>query len=425
NLMKEFGFDEPQAEAIVTLRLYRLTNTDITQLRAEFAELANKIEETQAILDNPNVMNHVITKELKAIREEYGDARRTKLEDEVSELVIDRTSMVANERVVVTVSRDGYLKKVSMRSYQASEGTPTGLKAGDELIGSLECDTLDTLLLFTSKGNYAFLPVWQCEDGKWKEIGAHLNKTVRIDGDDKIRNAVLVKNFETWAWIVTVSASGQIKKSRVSDFMVQRNNRVMPAMSMKKGDELVKAFLVYNNDRILVLSKDGFANIYPADQIPTMGIKTRGVKAQNYGKGDGLASACALSEDDQTVLFTTTNGMMKRVKLEEIPENNRPAKGNLICKRIKSNPSILLNAEPIATGDELVFCDPEVQSIRAAEIPLKSVANTFSAPLVLQPGWYCRKGISECRIIDIPEGYSEEAHDDVEKLSLFETEGDE
>ena len=166
------------------------------------------------------------------------------------------------------------------------------------------------------------------------------------------------------------TASGQIKKSRVSDFMVQRNNRVMPAMSMKKGDELVKAFLVYNNDRILVLSKDGFANIYPADQVPTMGIKTRGVRAQNYGKGDGLASACALSEDDQTVLFTTTSGMMKRVKLEEIPENNRPAKGNLICKRIKSNPSILLNAEPIATGDELVFCDPEVQTIRAAEIPL-------------------------------------------------------
>ncbi len=425
NLMKEFGFDEPQAEAIVTLRLYRLTNTDITQLRAEFAELANKIEETQSILDNPNVMNHVITKELKAIREEYGDARRTKLEDEVSELVIDRTSMIASEQVMVTVSRDGYLKKVSMRSYQASEGTQTGLKTGDELIGSIECNTLDTLLLFTSKGNYAFVPVWQCEDGKWKEIGAHLNKTVRIDGDDKIRNAVLVKNFETWAWIVTVSAAGQIKKSRVKDFLVQRNNKVMPAMSLKKGDELVKAFTIYSGDRILVLSRDGFANIYPVDQVPTMGIKTRGVKAQNYGKGDRLASACALTADDQTIVLMTENGMMKRVKLEEIPENNRPAKGNLICKRIKSNPSVLQNADPIATGDELTFCDPDVQTIRAAEIPLKSVANTFSAPLVLRPGWYCRKGISECRIIDIPEGYEEEAHDDVEKLSLFETEGDE
>ncbi|MBQ9327464.1 MAG: DNA topoisomerase IV subunit A [Solobacterium sp.] len=423
NLMQEFGFDDPQAEAIVTLRLYRLTNTDITQLRAEFAELANRIEETRAILDNPNVMNHVITKELKAIKEEYGDERRTKLEDEVSELVIDRTSMVANERVVVTVSRDGYLKRVSMRSYQASEGTPTGLKAGDELIGTLECDTLDTLLLFTSHGNYAYLPVWQCDEGKWKEIGSHLNKTVRIEGDDKIRNAILVKNFDTWAWVITFSSAGQIKKTRIKDFVVQRNNRVMPAMSMKKGDELLRAFLVYHDDQVMVVSRDGFANRYSTDQIPTMGVKTRGVKAQNYGKGDGPAYACALSAEDQTVLFTTTNGMMKRVKLEEIPENNRPAKGNLICKRIKSNPSVLSGVDPISAGDTLEFYDPELQTLRAAEVPLKSVANTFSAPLVLKPGWYRKKGISECRIIDVPEGYEDEAHHDVETVSLFDDEG--
>ena len=422
NLMAKFGFDEVQAEAIVTLRLYRLTNTDITQLRGEFADLANKIEETRAILDNPDVMRHVIARELKAVKEEYGDARRTRIEEEVAELVIDRTSMVANERVMVTVSRDGYVKKVSMRSYQASEGTPTGLKAGDELIGSIECDTLDTLLLFTSKGNYAFLPVWQAEDGRWKDIGSHLNKTVRIGGDDKIRNAILVKNFETWAWIITVSSSGQIKKSRVADFVATRNNKVMAAMSMKKDDELVTAFLAYYGDSILAVSRDGFANRYPLDQVPTMGVKTRGVKMQNYGKGDGCAYACVLSEEDQTVLFTTVNGMMKRVKLEEIPVNNRPAKGNLICKRIKSNPSVINTAQRISTGDNLEFYDPELQTIRAADIPLKSVANTFSQPLVLKSGWYIKKGIEECRIVDVPEGMMEEAHSDVETLSLFDDE---
>jgi len=422
NLMERFGFDDVQAEAIVTLRLYRLTNTDITQLRSEFADLANRIEETQAILDNPNVMKHVIAKELKAVKEEYGDERRTRIEQEVAEIVIDKTSMVANERVVATVSRDGYVKKVSMRSYQASEGTLTGLKAGDELIGSIECDTLDTLLLFTSKGNYAYLPVWQAEEGKWKEIGSHLNKNIRINGDDKIRSAILVKNFETWAWIITVSSSGQIKKSRVKDFIAQRNNKVLPAMSMKKDDELLTAFLVYDGDEVLVVSRDGFANRYPIDQIPTMGIKTRGVKMQNYGKGDGAAGACAISAEDQTVLFTTTAGLMKRVKLEEIPENNRPAKGNLICKRIKSNPSVLQSVQRISTADTLEFYDPEQQLLRAAEVPLKSVGNTFSQPLVLKPGWYLKKHIEECRIIDIPEGMDEEAHDDVETLSLFDEE---
>ena len=159
NLMKEFGFDEPQAEAIVSLRLYRLSNTDIVMLRNEFAELVNKIEEIQSILDNPNVLRSVIVKELRAVREEYGDDRRTKIEDEVADITIDKTSMISNEHVAVTISRDGYVKRVSMRSYTASAGTATGLKEGDELIGVIECDTVDKLLLFTSKGNYAYLPV--------------------------------------------------------------------------------------------------------------------------------------------------------------------------------------------------------------------------------------------------------------------------
>ncbi|MBQ3272528.1 MAG: DNA topoisomerase IV subunit A, partial [Solobacterium sp.] len=192
NLMAEFGFDEPQAEAIVTLRLYRLSNTDIFELREEFAELVNQIEETRSILENPSILTHVIVQELKAVRREYGQERRTKIEDEISELVINRSSMVASERVVATVSRDGYVMRVSLRSYGASDGTPTGLKEGDELIGHIECDTLDMLLLFTSKGNYACLPVWQIDEGKLKVLGMHLNKVVRIEGDDKIRNVIVM-----------------------------------------------------------------------------------------------------------------------------------------------------------------------------------------------------------------------------------------
>ena len=266
------------------------------------------------------------------------------------------------------------------------------------------------------------MPVWQIDDAKWKELGSHLNKTVRIDGDDKIISAILIRNFDTFAWIVTVSSGGQIKKSNVRDFAVQRNNRVMPAMSMKKGDVLLKAFLVYQGDQVLVVSRDGLANRFGIDQIPVMGVRTRGVKAQNYGKGDAIASACPLAAGDSVVLFLTANGQMKRVKLEEIPENNRPAKGNLICKRIKSNPSVLKDVQAVASGDELQFYDPQLQVIRASEIPLKSVGNTFSAPLVLKDGWVLHKGISECRIIDIPEGMMEEGHEDVEKLSLFDGE---
>ena len=151
NLMNEFGFDEPQSEAIVSLRLYRLSNTDIITLREEFAELVNQIEETKAIIENENVLHSVIIKELRNVKKEYGQERRTRIEAEVEEINYDKTAMIANERVVVTVSRDGYLKRVSMRSYNAVGDQETAIKDGDVLIGTTECDTLDTLLLLHPK----------------------------------------------------------------------------------------------------------------------------------------------------------------------------------------------------------------------------------------------------------------------------------
>ncbi|MBQ9154173.1 MAG: DNA topoisomerase IV subunit A [Solobacterium sp.] len=418
NLMAEFGFTEPQAEAIVSLRLYRLSNTDIVQLREEFAELVNKIEETKAILDNPNVLRSVIVKELRDVRSEYADERRTRIEDEVAEINIDRSSMVVNEHVAVTVSRDGYVKRVSMRSYGASAGTVTGLKEGDELIGVIECDTVDRLLLFTSKGNYAYLPVWQIEEGKWKDIGSHLNKHVRIEGDDKIRNAVLVTSFDTYAWIVTVSSAGMIKKTEVSLFEVQRNSRVMPAMNIT-GGTMLKAFMAYENQQIVLVTKDGLSCRYNVSEIPSMGVKARGVKAQNVGKGDELASACAIDSDAPAVLYLTQSGAMKRVRLEEIPQVGRPAKGNQICKKVKSNPAVLGYVRGITPYDELTFMDPAEKKLHGSDVPIKATDSSFSNPLELSKDWYLVRGIEECRIMDRPEG-AEEVHDEVEKISLFD-----
>ncbi|MFQ8584630.1 MAG: DNA gyrase subunit A, partial [Holdemania massiliensis] len=170
NLMESFPFPETQAEAIVTLRLYRLTSTDIVALREEFAQLVNEMEMLRTILESETVLKSVLIKELKEIKKEYADPRRSEIQEEVEEIVIDKTAMIPNERVMVTVSRDGYVKRASLRSYGASDNAMTGLKEGDLLVGQLEVDTLDTLLLFTSKGNYAYLPVYQIDEAKWKDI---------------------------------------------------------------------------------------------------------------------------------------------------------------------------------------------------------------------------------------------------------------
>ncbi len=418
NLMKEYGFDEPQAEAIVSMRLYRLSNTDIQILRNEFAELVNKIEETKAIIENENVLKSVIIKELREVKKEYGDDRRTKIEAEVQDIIIDRAAMVTSEKVVITVSRDGYLKRVSLRSFNASDAQ-TGLKNGDVLIGTLECDTLDTLLLFTSKGNYASVPVWQIEESKWKDVGMHLNKMVRIDGDDKIINAIMIKDFNTYAWIITLSSNGQIKKTPVSNWKVDRNSKVMTAMNVPRGSSMINAFIAYHDQQIVFVSKEGNSYRCGIEQIPSTGIKSKGVKAMNLSKGDEIVGACAIDTDVPAILYVSSIGACKRVHLEEIVEGNRPMKGNLICKKLKTNPSLLRYVKGVTPGDSLAIVDSTEHQLRASDVPLKARDTGFSQPIELEDTWDIIKGIEECKIIDIPKDADEEVHEDIEKISLF------
>ena len=300
NLTESFGFSETQAEAIVTLRLYRLTSTDIVALREEFAQLVNEMEMLKTILESETVLKSVLIKELREIKKEYADPRRSEIQAEVEEIVIDKTAMIPNERVMITASRDGYVKRVSLRSYGASDNAMTGLKEGDVLVGQLEVDTLDTLLLFTSKGNYAHLPVYQIDEAKWKDVGSHLNKYVSIDGDDKIINAIVVKNFSSYAWIVTVSRRGQVKKTPISQWQVQRNNKMMTAMNLKKDDEMMRAFVVYAHEDLIMISRSGWISRYSSDLVPANGTKSQGVKALNLAKDDTLAAACSYSDERQS-----------------------------------------------------------------------------------------------------------------------------
>ncbi len=429
-LCKAFGFTDIQAEAIVNLRLYRLSSTDIIQLREEFAQLVNEMEITKTILEDKNVLRSTIVKELREVKKEYGDERRTEIQDEVEEIVIDKLSMITNERVMITISRDGYVKRVSLRSYTASEGQLTGIKEGDQLIGALEVDTLDTILLFTSKGNYGYLPVYQMEEAKWKDVGSHVNNIMKIDADDKIINAIAVKNFNTYAWVVTISASGNIKKTPINQWVVQRNNKVMPAMKLKAKDEMLKAFLVYDNQEIVCMSQTGFCTRYPADVVPSTNTRSQGVKSMNFGKDDCLATACVLPDENHSLLVLCEKGQMKRLRTPDILTTSRTVKGEMICKKVKSNPSTISYAQAVIPYDECVFLDQERYILQAKDVPLMAKDATFSNPISFKNGWYFVKGIEECKIIDGPMDdlltmdqsaeIEEKVHNDYEMIDLFE-----
>ena len=436
NLTESFGFSETQAEAIVTLRLYRLTSTDIVALREEFAQLVNEMEMLKTILESETVLKSVLIKELREIKKEYADPRRSEIQAEVEEIVIDKTAMIPNERVMITASRDGYVKRVSLRSYGASDNAMTGLKEGDVLVGQLEVDTLDTLLLFTSKGNYAHLPVYQIDEAKWKDVGSHLNKYVSIDGDDKIINAIVVKNFSSYAWIVTVSRRGQVKKTPISQWQVQRNNKMMTAMNLKKDDEMMRAFVVYAHEDLIMISRSGWISRYSSDLVPANGTKSQGVKALNLAKDDTLAAACSYSDERQSLWVLSDKGNMKRIKMSDINVTGRPVKGEIVVKRLKTNPYHIAYCQCVQPYDSLMLMDPQLQILQAKDVPMMSREATFSTPLGLKKDWGLIKGIEEVRIVDHPVGedeipfedYDEESeadekvHSDIEMMSLFEEE---
>ncbi len=417
-LEKEFHFTEIQSEAIVTLRLYRLTSTDVKILREEFAQLVNEIEKLKTILENKSVLRNEIIKELRQIKNDFSEDRRTQIEDEVEEVIIKKEAMIQNERVVVTVSRDGYIKRVSLRSFGASENTPTGLKESDSLIGTLEMDTLDTLLLFTNLGNYAYVPVYQIGEGKWKDVGSHLSNLVKCDSAEKIINAVVVKNFETDAWIVTISKFGMIKKSSMMFWPVQRNNKVMTAMKLKAHDEMVKAFVAYRNEDVMLITTSGYSSRYPLKLVPNTNTKSQGVKAMNLSKGDTLATACILDDEKNGVVIIEEKGSIKRIKLSDIGITSRPVKGEMICKKMKANPYQVIEARSVSAYDELHFMDPELQILQAKDIPFMSKEATFSQPLVLKKNWFVVKNIQEVKIIDLVN----EEEEEIQESESLETE---
>ena len=225
NLIKRFSFTDEQAEAIVILRLYRLTNTDVLELQDEYDQLLKELNELKLIIDDPKELDKVLVNELTEVKNKYGHERLSVIENEIQEIKIDKVRMIASERVVLTLSRDGYIKRVSLRSYNSSEGTITGLKQSDQLIGYIQADTEDTLIAFTESGEYVCLPIYQIEEGKWKDIGTHISKYVKVNNSEKFISGFVVKDFNTYCWFITLSDSGMIKKTDVSQWQLQRTGK--------------------------------------------------------------------------------------------------------------------------------------------------------------------------------------------------------
>lgn len=401
-LMERFKFSEAQAEAIVTMRLYRLSNTDVTLLVQEHETLQKEIAELQEILASEKLLKQVIVQELREVKKAFPVPRLTSIEDEIEEIVIDKVAMIANERVMFTLSRDGYAKKVSLRSYGASSESMTGLKEGDHLIGAAECSTLDHVLFFTAMGTYGYAPIYEIEEGKWKDIGSHINNVIKMSSEEKITQAYILSNFATHAYMITISKFGMIKKTPVSEFAVSRNNKTMTNMKLAKEDQTIATLLAYEGDEVLLCSRNGYMCRYPIALIPSTGTKTKGVKAMNLVE-DQIASACIAHETTGQLLIITDQCAMKRMKLSEVDLTGRPVKGNMICKRVKSKPYQIHTIGIYDMNDEVIISNSELHKIVMKDISLMSKEATFSSPLPATTDFFLIHPISQIADIPLPE----------------------
>lgn len=335
NLVKEFGFTMEQAEAIVTLQLYRLTNTDIKTLEDELKDLNMKIEAFNKIISDEKALKYIMKKELDAIKTEYNVPRKTIIEDATSDIKIDTFDMITKEDVIVLVTKEGYVKRTSKRGYYANSEEPL-LKDGDYVLGLYELNTIDTVLLFTNLGNYLYLPVHEIPDIKWKQLGKHISNIIKVSENEEIVSCIPVINFDENKNVVIASKFGMIKKTSLSEFKVSRYTKPISCMKLKYDDYVVSAFIDTYSD-VSITTSDSYNLWFSLSEVPVSGIKSSGVKSISL-KQDVVV---AVNNFDSTFEYMTVfsdKETAKRIKINELEKQTRVRRGCLIMREVKSNP---------------------------------------------------------------------------------------
>ena len=338
NLINKYNFTERQAEAIVMLQLYRLSSTDITIIQDEIASLKQTMQELSLIINDEKELKKVIIKELREIKEKYGSPRKSELVEEIEEIVIDKISTVIKEDCMVAITRDGYAKRTNIKSYNLSQSKLPGFKEQDALVSIVKTNTLDTLLVFTSGGNYIYLPVFELTENKWKDEGTHINNISSYDGKEKIISVICVHKFRDDLYVALAASNAQIKRVKLSDFVAQRYTKALTCMKMTGQDKLVAAFLTNGKTDIAVLYSGGQIVRYDENQVPVVGLKAGGVRSGSRAIEGTLVGGVGISDDSKrNLMIATDKGGVKPIYPRYINSSSRNTVGTLSFKSFKSD----------------------------------------------------------------------------------------
>ena len=372
NLVNKFDFNIEQAEAIVTLQLYRLTKTDIVVLKERAEELQKLIERCHEILSDEGVLKSLMKSELREVKKNYAVPRKTEIKDEITEIKVDLKDMIPKEDVIVVVTNDGYIKKVPMKSFKAATDETT-LKPGDFVRNMFELNTRDYILSFTSLGNYLFIPVHTITECKWKDLGKHISNLIMIKENERIINSFI---FEKGTSLVLTSKEGMIKKVRMEEFEVSRCSKPMTAIKLKDNDELIS--VQKEGKKTLMLTDNNYYLLFETGEIPEVGPKASCVKGYPI-KDNNVISSSQINDSDEYINIFTNLNTAKRVKLSELVELTRNKKGKEIIKKNKTKDYRVISAftSNVRTIN-VIKTNDDVNEIKNSDIPIMD-SNSFGS----------------------------------------------
>ncbi|HHX33277.1 MAG TPA: DNA topoisomerase IV subunit A [Mollicutes bacterium] len=376
NLVKEFDFTEEQATAIVMLQLYRLTNTDITVLNEKLENLKKIIAQLEAIIASPEMLARVIKDDLRKIKKEYSTVRKTSILEEFEEITIDKEDLIPKEEVILILTKDGYLKRVSKKSY-AANNEETALKPGDYVVSFLQTNTLNKLIIFTSKGNYIYVPIHEIPVCRWKDLGQHISNIVLLHPGESVVNAFIINEDIENPNVILFTKNGMVKRTDLNEYIVSRFSKTYMAINLKDDDELINASITLPH--ICIVTKGGYYLAYSSEEVTTSGPKAAGVKAINL-KDDEVASGLVYEDKDEYLNIFTNKQTAKRVKLEDLSIFSRAKRGNLIIKRVKSTNYKITSAYITDTKDVIGIKDGDnIDFIKNSEISIMDTLSTGSS----------------------------------------------
>ena len=379
NLVDKYKFTEEQAEAIVMLQLYKLTNTDIVTLEERSKTLQELIHECEHILEDENELKNVMKSELREIKKNYNTDRKTQIKDEITEIKIDELDMVSKDDFIVCVSNAGYVKKHSLKVFEANKNEYPTVKEGDYIEGFYKVNNLDTILIFTNLGNYLYVPVREINEAKFKDIGEHISNIIKVSDGEKIVRTICVNKFNNTG-LVAFTKYGMVKRMELKDFEVSRYTKPISMFKLKDNDELLSVSIDEGND-VIVVTKDGYVLRYDRDEIPLVGLRTSGVKSIKLGDKDEVVASFTINESKEYISVFTDKNTAKRIKIDEINKTSRAKKGSLILKSPKSKKYNIFKC--FGTGSKTIFgiLDGLIGYMKASDInimDISSVGSTFT-----------------------------------------------